>query len=248
MSKYLSICAVFRNEAPYLKEWLDFHIRQGVEHFYLYNNDSTDDFAPVIAPYKSMITLHNTMGYCQQRVAYNHMVENHGTETTWCAFIDVDEFLFPTHGNLKEWIQDFTDGDDYISAIAVHWVLYGSSHEQAYRDVPVTKRFTWRAATVNPHIKSIVRMSDAICMGNDPHSFRVKNTVVDENLRELALDYAISHPATADKIRINHYHTKSKEEYMARKKLPDANSGEYKDFQKMWEAHDVNEMQDYILV
>ena len=47
----LSICAIFQNEAPYLKEWLDYHLHVVVEHFWLYNNESQDDFRPILQPY-----------------------------------------------------------------------------------------------------------------------------------------------------------------------------------------------------
>lgn len=39
---YLSICATFKDEAPYIPEWIEFHRRVGVEHFFLYDNLSTD--------------------------------------------------------------------------------------------------------------------------------------------------------------------------------------------------------------
>jgi hypothetical protein len=42
---YLSICAIFKDEAPYLQEWIEFHRLLGVEKFYLYNNNSRDNFA-----------------------------------------------------------------------------------------------------------------------------------------------------------------------------------------------------------
>ena len=58
---YLSACAIFRNEAPYLEEWLVFHLGIGVEHFYLYENRSTDDFRGVLAPFveRRQVTLVN---------------------------------------------------------------------------------------------------------------------------------------------------------------------------------------------
>ena len=40
--KYLSVVAVMKDELRNLPEWLDFHRRVGVEHFYLYDNNSTD--------------------------------------------------------------------------------------------------------------------------------------------------------------------------------------------------------------
>ena len=47
----LSIGAIFQNEAPYLKEWIEFHKLVGVEHFYLFNNCSTDDYLAILQPY-----------------------------------------------------------------------------------------------------------------------------------------------------------------------------------------------------
>ena len=36
----VSLCTIFKNEAPYLKEWIEFNHLIGVEHFFLYNNNS----------------------------------------------------------------------------------------------------------------------------------------------------------------------------------------------------------------
>lgn len=43
----ISLCLIFNNEAPFLKEWLDYHIVVGIDHFYLYNNNSTDNYIDV---------------------------------------------------------------------------------------------------------------------------------------------------------------------------------------------------------
>jgi hypothetical protein len=48
---YLSICATFKDEAPYLPEWTEFHRRVGVEHFFLYDNLSTDGSREVLEPW-----------------------------------------------------------------------------------------------------------------------------------------------------------------------------------------------------
>lgn len=33
----LAIATIFKNNAPFLKEWIEYHRMQGVKHFYLYN-------------------------------------------------------------------------------------------------------------------------------------------------------------------------------------------------------------------
>ena len=32
----LSLILIFKDEAPYLQEWLEYHLMLGVQHFYLY--------------------------------------------------------------------------------------------------------------------------------------------------------------------------------------------------------------------
>ncbi len=47
----LAVCALFQNEAAYMKEWIEFHKLVGVQHFYLYNDHSEDNYLQVLEPY-----------------------------------------------------------------------------------------------------------------------------------------------------------------------------------------------------
>ena len=49
----LAMVTVLQNEAPFLPEWLEYHALYtvGVEHFYLYDDGSTDELAATLAPY-----------------------------------------------------------------------------------------------------------------------------------------------------------------------------------------------------
>src|SRR5919201_1450975 len=48
---YLSLCALYKDHADYLREWIEFHRLVGVERFFLYDNESSDDHEAVLAPY-----------------------------------------------------------------------------------------------------------------------------------------------------------------------------------------------------
>ena len=39
------------NEAAYLEEWISYHLLINVDHFYVYNDESTDNTPEVLAPY-----------------------------------------------------------------------------------------------------------------------------------------------------------------------------------------------------
>ena len=53
----LVIVSMFKNEGMILKEWLDHHINAGVQHFYLIDNGSTDNYAAVLSPYQDTGTV-----------------------------------------------------------------------------------------------------------------------------------------------------------------------------------------------
>lgn len=121
----LSICAVFTNEATHLKEWIEYHTLVGVDHFYLYNNNSIDNFKVVLEPYirKSIVTLidwpdcmnrdaeefdlHWALG--TQIPAYQNAASYRAiNETKWLVFVDLDEYLVaPAASNLKEVLKKY---------------------------------------------------------------------------------------------------------------------------------------------
>ena len=93
----LAVVAIFKNEAPYLKEWLNYHLLAGVEHFYLYNNDSSDNYKEVLAPYveKNLVTLTEWSGKLMMYPAYNDAIDKYRFDCRYMAFIDLDEFVYP---------------------------------------------------------------------------------------------------------------------------------------------------------
>ena len=99
----LTIASMFYNEAPYLKEWIEYHRMVGVEHFWLYNNGSTDHWEEVLQPYIEggivEVTYHPTpaegfFGATQLR-AFKEGIRRAVGNAKWIALIDIDEFLLP---------------------------------------------------------------------------------------------------------------------------------------------------------
>src|SRR2546429_4010004 len=112
MHSNLSICAIYRDEASYLGEWIEFHRLVGVERFFLYNNLSQDNHADVLLPYvkEGIVKTYDWSLFpftrdgiewrdSGQIQAYGHCLAEHGHESRWIAFIDLDEFLFSPTGS-----------------------------------------------------------------------------------------------------------------------------------------------------
>lgn len=93
----LSIACMFHDEADYLKEWIEYHRLVGVQHFYLYNNNSSDHYSEVLAPYieSGIVDLTNwpsppdILYTSYQKDAYNHCVKNHKNDSFWIAFMNL---------------------------------------------------------------------------------------------------------------------------------------------------------------
>lgn len=122
----ISLCLIFKNESPFLKEWLDYHLTVGVDHFYLYNNNSDDNFMEVIKPYidKGIITFIDWPYDHSQFKAYKHCYDNYRNETNWLSFLDADEFICPKYENdINIWIKKF----DKYPGIVIQWVMFGTN-------------------------------------------------------------------------------------------------------------------------
>ncbi len=93
----LSIVAILKCEAPYLKEWLDYHLLAGVDHFYLYDNDSPDNQAEVAAPYvkAGLVDYFYAPGKAAQMFTHNDALKNFRFFSRYFAIIDGDEFIYP---------------------------------------------------------------------------------------------------------------------------------------------------------
>lgn len=138
----VSVCAIFKDEAPYLKEWLEFHKIVGVEHFYLYNNFSSDNYLEVLKPYieSGEVTLIDWSVPQGQMKAYKDCAEKYKDETQWIGFIDLDEFVCPNeHDTITEFLESFKNRPIVI----IYWRYFGSSGlvERA-KDTLVTESFT----------------------------------------------------------------------------------------------------------
>lgn len=229
----LAVAAIFKNEGPYIHEWIAHHRALGVERFYIADNASTDETTATLAALAAAgIVRHlpfpTPPGRPPQQAAYELILRRHGGEAEWIAFLDGDEFLVPAepHRTLAAMLDALDPGPD-VGVIAVNWAVYGSSGLKAGASAPVAERFTRRAARgrlVNRHYKSIVRPAAVQGKVPNPHYFPLKagfhavhvdgTPVVDAPNQAKGLSSRI----VWEPLRINHYIVKSWEEFYYRKR------------------------------
>jgi len=125
----LAICAIFKDEAGFLDEWIRFHRGVGVTQFFLYDNGSRDQFRDVLRPYieQGLVTLTYWPAQPGQRSAYLDCLRHRWRAARWIAFIDIDEFVFSPHQtDIRPILETYRD----VPALFVHSIMFGSSGHQ----------------------------------------------------------------------------------------------------------------------
>ena len=130
---------------------------------------------------------------------------------TW---IDGDEFIFPkSKSTIAEIVDEVTGDNPTAGSLGVNWRLFGSNHHtKADLSRGVLDRFTARDSKVNQHVK-IIANPRKIKFFPNPHYAVYLDGVNAVNETGKFFIGPFNEDKTAEKIVINHYHTKSFEEY-----------------------------------
>jgi hypothetical protein len=220
---YLSIGAMYRNEADYLAEWIEFHLLVGVERFFLYDNRSGDDHRAVLAPYIEERIVELTEwpepfpGSLHK--AFEDCIERHLHDSRWIAFLDIDEFLFsPTGRPLPEVLSEFEDASGVVATV----IPFGTSGHRTKPPGLVIENYVRRAREELRHptkgwsIKSIVDPRRVESCPHGGHYFTYRDSyAVTENHTPVTDEGRHRAPELGmQKLRVNHYWSKSEEEVL----------------------------------
>jgi hypothetical protein len=239
---YLSVCAIFRDEKRYLAEWLEFHRLCGVEHFYLYDNESVDEPLEVLGPWieRGLVTYRPWAGVKVQTQAYLHCARTYKADNRWIAFIDIDEFLYVAD---RRPIPELLGTLEDAPGVGVNWVMFGTSGHETAPDPLVTVAYQLRGSSgihfsepglakpghtgdkladyypLCTHIKSIID-PNRIENVRTPHSFRYLNEepaiMSDGTPITGTLHDAFSPAFVGQPLTLNHYWSKSRAEFTAK--------------------------------
>lgn len=122
---------MFKDEAGYLEEWLEHYLRRNVDHFYLINDQSSDDYQKTLDKYKKYITIFNVDEDFRQNgrqiYFYNKFFKKILAETEWIGVFDIDEYVWsPYSHDLKKCINFLKENN--IDYYRIPMVLFGSNN------------------------------------------------------------------------------------------------------------------------
>jgi Glycosyltransferase family 92 len=230
----LAVAAIVKDEGRYLEEWLAYHILLGCDHFYLFDNGSTDNSQELLKKFVTYgyVTRIDWPLFPGQIDAYNYAARNFGHLTEWLAFIDVDEFFaLKRHRSLPEFLSTM-DGDQLL----VFWRMFGHSGHRERPSGLVIKNYVHCDSQLSPVTKAIVR-PDRVRTVQVHNCITTAGRTVNDVGAPLHEDWMHPEPDRSDEsICINHYFTRSYEDYeeKIRRGQVDGRTGKilqpYKDF------------------
>jgi hypothetical protein len=176
----IHLCTVLRDQAYAVLEWIQYHRRVGVSHFYIYDNNSQDNLQEVLKPFveegvvtviswrdqppvdaktkKKMLKDHSRF-FAVQENSYTHCL--HRATSKWAALIDIDEFITPKDGRC---VTDILPAYEKFAGIGLNWRFYGVDGTVLISDA--TKMTAFERADFSQgamisgskHIKTIVHL------------------------------------------------------------------------------------------
>lgn len=242
---YLAVCAIAKNEGPYFEEWIEWHRKQGVEKFYIYDNESTDGTREILAPYveAGVVEYCYWPGYRRQLAAYDDCLERHRLAVRWLAFIDLDEFIVPLK---DETIPAFLSRFEGFPAVEINWLIYGSGGAKTKTNGTMMERFKCHSRPEHPlnrHVKSIVNPRRVFTMIGCHEAARISGYAADSHGNLIKKHFREREPQQ-DVIRINHYAVRSYEEFLEKQARGRASGTERTVKSAYFDQYDLNDVKE----
>jgi glycosyltransferase involved in cell wall biosynthesis len=242
---YLAVCAIAKDEGPYFKEWIEWHLSQGVDHFYIYDNESSDGTREILQPYidSGVVEYKYWPGHRRQLAAYDDCLEHYRLASRWIAFIDLDEFIVPVKdASIPAFLKRF----EAFAAVEINWLVYGSGGHKTKSPGTMMERFRFHSLPghrLNRHVKSIVNPREVFTMIGCHEAAKISGSIADSHGQPVTKNFREREPQQ-DVIRINHYAVRSYEEFLEKQARGRASGTQKTVRSEYFEQYDLNDIED----
>jgi hypothetical protein len=160
----IKICAIARNEAPYLAQWIFHHSFLGVTDFEIWVNRSSDSSMRVLQAISDAGVANlefveaseafdaaQEVGENFQFQAYRQMFSKSADTFDYLMFLDLDEFLFTSGLNLS--LPEFLETLSLPDAVGFPWLIDNPGESQDLFRLPID----FRGGVFDPHVKTVFK-------------------------------------------------------------------------------------------
>lgn len=254
----VALFCVCRNENLYIDEWVNHYLNIGIDHIYIVDNNPDNSLESICDKYKdvSLIDLRSKEkipGFVTyQAHLYTALYNIYNIFYDWLCFFDIDEFLMlKKDTNIKDYLN--RDIFENIDQIHMTWQTFGDNGHIYYEDKPVVERFTTVSTKYHTlydvysyGIKSIIRSRldlhfhtchTAISNTNEPLRTCDNSGILYDQ------QYSSHNVGNYEYASLNHYETKSTEEFLRK----NSNDGIDTFIKKYFEVNEYTEEKNNII-
>ena len=231
--RFFTMCTMVRNEAKYVREWVEFHSLLGVDKFVLFDNDSADSLLDALEGTIANVSivrwppLHWPAGNpfeqtCQaykdgtnrkewafvdcQAAAFHECLNTERGHSRWVAAVDVDEFYLPRYDETRlHTMQESLRQYDHMHGIRFNSFFYGTGHHKGpiAQDELLIETHLLRGADGSSSKEFVDPLKASSYLG--PHYAKYYDPLWNEQIMR-------NIPRQRGEIRFNHYPYKSESE------------------------------------
>ena len=217
----IALCTMGKKENLYVKEFIDYYLKLGINHIFIYDNNDPDTekiIDIVDSSYKNKVSIYETLkkNITNQARAFTDCYKNNKKFYNWFLMVDMDEFLFIVNDTLINYLnRSIFDSCDIIN---FHWVSATDNNLIYYDNRSLFERF--KSPYINSQfIKSIVRgnITNLRYGVHSPTFSPEKNITCNNegkkiNYTKISIEY--SYPINIKNAYIIHFRYKSTEEFI----------------------------------
>jgi hypothetical protein len=179
-----------------LEEWISHYKNEGCTGFFLFDNNSTDDYLNLACLKDNCIRIFPAKENFQQLKYLNDALPL-VKDFEFILTVDIDEYMFHRNLTLSEYLETVPHD---VSQLEVKWRMFGSSGHSRQPE-SIRNAFTWCYKDISKIGKSVARIRNTTKLGIHTHEV-VGTTEVD---RQLQLNhYAIMSKEYFEKVKMTH--------------------------------------------
>lgn len=239
-----------KNESEYIGEWLEYNYAMGVDKFYIYNNESEDrsELLKVLEPWiqKKIVDFEDYPGKKVQLAVYDDAIYRHRFDCKYMGFLDADEFIYIKQDKtILEFMEEFLSAYETSAGFVMTWRCFGTGGQKKKLSGGVIDRFVTRGDAdfkANRYTKTIINPRRIRGVYNPHYAKFLPDTVCLNEFGQINVD--MNHNSgRVDQVQVNHYMTKSVEEYTRKRSRGRADSLE-KHLKEEFPLYDQNHITD----
>jgi hypothetical protein len=124
----ICVVSMFKNESMIIDEWIQHYISEGIQHFYLIDNGSNDNYLEILNKYIEKITLVIDDSNATQNVLFNkHFLDLSKKESEWIIICDIDEYIY-SRNEYKTTLDYINNIPKNIEKIILPWKNFGNNN------------------------------------------------------------------------------------------------------------------------